>query len=69
LLTVPARARRYERAIAITENGLAENPRYGPLWFTALRLYERLGLGPADDPRHAHLTVERALRHVSQVCQ
>lgn len=28
----------YERAIAIVEKGLKENPRYGPLWFSALRI-------------------------------
>lgn len=28
----------YERAINIVEKGLKENPRYGPLWFSALRI-------------------------------
>ena len=28
----------YDRAIAIVEKGLKENPRYGPLWFSALRI-------------------------------
>jgi tetratricopeptide (TPR) repeat protein len=29
----------YDRAIAIVEKGLKENPRYGPLWFSALRIH------------------------------
>jgi tetratricopeptide (TPR) repeat protein len=34
------RCEQYHRAVAIVEQGLAQNPRYGPLWFSALRLYE-----------------------------
>lgn len=32
----------FERALHVAEEGLRENPKYGPLWFSALRLYERI---------------------------
>ncbi len=51
------------RAIHIVERGLAENPRYGPLWFSALRLYERLSTSEIVTTRQ---TVERAIQHISK---
>ncbi|KAL6063314.1 Tetratricopeptide repeat domain containing protein [Balamuthia mandrillaris] len=45
---------RYEqrplRAVALVEQGLKENPRYGPLWFSGLRIYERLCLDATFSP-------------------
>ena len=32
----------FERAVAVVERGLRENPKYGPLWFSALRLFEKV---------------------------
>lgn len=32
----------YARAIRIVEQGLKENPKYGPLWFSAIRIYEKV---------------------------
>ena len=32
----------FERALAVVERGLRENPKYGPLWFAALRLFEKV---------------------------
>lgn len=31
----------YDRALAVADRGLRENPKYGPLWFAALRLCEK----------------------------
>lgn len=39
----------YGRAMRIVEQGLKENPKYGPLWFSAIRIYEKVAspkLGP-----------------------
>lgn len=32
----------FERAVAVVDRGLRENPKYGPLWFSALRLFEKV---------------------------
>lgn len=53
----------YARAIEIVEKGLQENPRYGPLWFSALRLYERTSSAEMLSTR---ATVERAMKHISK---
>lgn len=53
----------YDRAIAIVEKGLNENPRYGPLWFSALRLYEKTSNGFLETTRN---TVERACQSISK---
>ena len=37
------KAEHFESALAIVERGLREIPRYGPLWFGAFRLSEKLG--------------------------
>ena len=37
------KAEHFESALAIVERGLQEIPRYGPLWFGAFRLSEKLG--------------------------
>ena len=59
---------RYEehhRATSIVEKGLAENPRYGPLWFSALRVYERqVEKGSSGAQETLRKTVERALAAV-----
>ena len=52
---------RFDAALAVVEKGLAQVPRYGPLWFMAFSLRERVSGNP-DVPR-AHAA--RALAHVS----
>lgn len=37
------KAEHFESALAIVQRGLQEIPRYGPLWFGAFRLSEKLG--------------------------
>jgi len=53
----------YQRAIEIVEKGLKENPHYGPLWFSALRLYEKTSNGNLEKTRE---TVERAKNAISK---
>lgn len=43
------KAEHFESALAIVQRGLQEIPRYGPLWFGAFRLSEKLG-EPACPP-------------------
>ncbi|EAL67408.1 hypothetical protein DDB_G0280363 [Dictyostelium discoideum AX4] len=57
------RCEEYERAINIVEKGLFEDPKYGPLWFSALRLYEKTSHGFLQSTRN---TVERARQAVSR---
>jgi len=58
----------HQRAAAIVEKGLLENPRYGPLWFSALRVCERQLIdsksesGPSSEKLQS--TVDRALASV-----
>ena len=54
----------YARAINIVEKGLQENPRYGPLWFTILRLYEKTSNGDLSKTREA---AQRAIKSISKV--
>jgi len=54
---------RFELALQTVERGIAQMPRYGPLWFMAFRLLERTSTN-FDVPR-AH--AQRALGHVSAV--
>lgn len=41
------KAEHFESALAIVQRGLQEIPRYGPLWFGAFRLSEKLGELPS----------------------
>jgi len=36
------RCEHFENAVGVVEQGLRENPKYGPLWFSALRLFEKV---------------------------
>ena len=49
------------KAAEIVRAGLAAIPRYGPLWFSAIRLHERNG-----DVDGVHTAVEGALANVSK---
>lgn len=54
----------YHRAIEIAEKGLEENPRYGPLYLTVLRLYEKIAHGDLTRTREV---VERAVKLIPKV--
>jgi tetratricopeptide (TPR) repeat protein len=52
----------FDRAVTVVDRGLQEVPKYGPLWFTALRLYERTCQGNLTKPRDI---VQRAVKAIS----
>lgn len=56
------RSNRLAVAIYLVELGLQNVPRYGPLWITALRLYERFG---QQGQKKARELSNRALTHLS----
>jgi len=57
------RCEEFERALRVAEEGLRENPKYGPLWFSALRLYERIAYDKLRPALHtASETLLRDLR-------
>ena len=47
VVSIQEKNEEFERAIAIVEKGLREIPRYGPLWFTAFRLHEKIEMETA----------------------
>jgi tetratricopeptide (TPR) repeat protein len=49
----------YQKAIEIAEKGLEDNPRYGPLYLTILRLHEKVSNGDLTKTREI---VERAIK-------
>jgi la-related protein 1 len=51
----------FQRAISIAQMGLDVNPRYGPLWFTLLRLYERISQMNDGDLSSTRAIVEDAV--------
>lgn len=59
------RFERCRRALALAEEGLGQLPRYGPLWFTTLRLLECVVPGPEMLPR-ARAVVQRGARSISK---
>jgi len=58
------RCEQYQRAMDVVEEGLAQNPRYGPLWFSALRLHEKVA--PDGNLNQAREIVQRAIREISR---
>ena len=58
-------AERPRAAIKIVQHGLKETPRYGPLWFCALRLYESTSR-PQDLVRATRALVDRGVKHISK---
>lgn len=62
--TLEERCGEYQRAIEIAEKGLQENPRYGPLYLTVLRLYEKVSNGDLTKTREV---VERAIKVIPKV--
>lgn len=61
-LRLEERAGNYSGALAIAERGLAEVPRYGPLWFSCLRLLERTGASR----QRVQEALQQALQSVSR---
>ncbi len=57
----------YERAIGIAQMGLEVNPKYGPIWFTLLRLYERVAQLTDRDLHNTRIIVEDAVAVVPKV--
>lgn len=55
------RCENYSKAIEIAEKGLEENPRYGPLYLTILRLHEKIARRDLSRTREV---VERAIRFI-----
>lgn len=53
----------YENALLVVEKGLEEIPRYGPLWFCALRLHEKMSPNNGEIIRQ---TVNQALESISK---
>ncbi|KAH3765355.1 Pre-mRNA-splicing factor CLF1 [Pelomyxa schiedti] len=53
----------YDRAVAIVETGLKQCTRYGPLWFSALRIHEKISKGNLEKTRQI---VERAVQQISK---
>lgn len=53
----------YERALEFVERGLKENVRYGPLWFSALRLQEKL---QRNDKQSIQSRIEEAKKSISK---
>lgn len=60
-LRVEERAGNISRAVAIADRGLATVPRYGPLWFGAFHVYERVSYEAACQ------VANRAIQCVSKV--
>ena len=54
----------YDRSIEISELGLQVNPRYGPLWFTLLRLHEKIAQITNQDLTEARALIERSVNIV-----
>ncbi|KAH3762549.1 Pre-mRNA-splicing factor CLF1 [Pelomyxa schiedti] len=53
----------YDKAVTIVETGLKQCTRYGPLWFSALRIHEKISKGNLEKTR---LIVERAVQQISK---
>mmetsp|Transcript_30586 Transcript_30586/g.42193 ORF Transcript_30586/g.42193 Transcript_30586/m.42193 type:complete len:1186 (+) Transcript_30586:404-3961(+) len=54
----------YEKSIQIIEKGLVDNPRYAPLWFAALKAYEKCEtIGGLEKVRE---TVQRAVKVITK---
>jgi len=61
-------------ALEFVERGLEANSRYGPLWFSALRLHEKIARDKAGDDgksdlSEVHSTVKKATRSISKELQ
>jgi len=59
------RCNHMHEALIVAEAGLAQLPRYGPLWFCALRLYESTS-SKHELMRATRALVERGVRHISK---
>ncbi len=61
------RCERHHEALRVAEAGLLHLPRYGPLWFLALRLHEAIG-APADRMLASRALVARGVRSLCKDC-
>ena len=65
--TLEEKCENYTRAMEIAHMGLEINPRYGPLWFTLLRLSEKIAQTGTPDLKEARSIAEQAVAVVPKV--